>query len=423
VSVGTEVTPSTVAPAAAASRGIFYGWIVVAGAFLVLLVAYGAQYAFGVFFSALLDEFGWGRAELAGAFSLYIVVYCVAGFPAGRLTDRWGPRPVIAAGAVLLGGALAAMALVTGLWQPYVIYGLVASLGMGTAYVPCNATLARWFVRRRGLAVGIAACGHSLAVLAGPPVAQALVTALGWRRAYVAFGVTVLVALLLVALVMRRDPESTGQFPDNDPRPVSDEVAGGAGWTLGQAARTRSFWLLAMAFAAAWSPVFAPIVHMVRYSLDLGFSPMTGASVVAAVGFGALVGRPVMAVLSDHLGRRRIVLAAMLVQAAAFVGFALVTALPALYGVAVIFGWAYGSVTTLFGALVTDFFGRARAGALLGMLFALAGSATAIGPVAAGLLHDAFGTYGPAFVLGAVLSLAAALLLLVCRPPERPVQA
>jgi Major Facilitator Superfamily len=87
--------------------------VIVGGAFLVFLVAYGSQYAFGVFFAALLDEFGWSRAQLAGAFSLYTLVYCVAAFPAGRLTDRWGPRPVIAAGAVLLSGALAAMAVVT----------------------------------------------------------------------------------------------------------------------------------------------------------------------------------------------------------------------------------------------------------------------------------------------------------------------
>ncbi|MBI4593182.1 MAG: MFS transporter, partial [Candidatus Rokubacteria bacterium] len=95
----------------------FYGWVVAAGAFLVLFVAYGAQYSFGVFFSALLEEFGWRRASLAGAFSLYAFAYCVFGFPAGRLTDLWGPRVVIAAGGLFLGSALAGMALVSALWQ------------------------------------------------------------------------------------------------------------------------------------------------------------------------------------------------------------------------------------------------------------------------------------------------------------------
>lgn len=120
---------------------LFYGWVGGGGAFIVLFVAYGAQYSFGVFFAALLDEFGWSRASLAGAFSLYAFAYCIVGFPAGQLTDVWGPRRVILVGGCFLGVALAGMAAVTQLWQPYVLYGLVAAIGMGTAYVPCHATV------------------------------------------------------------------------------------------------------------------------------------------------------------------------------------------------------------------------------------------------------------------------------------------
>ncbi|HVQ75527.1 MAG TPA: MFS transporter [Candidatus Binatia bacterium] len=392
--------------------------MIVGGAFTVFLVAYGAQYAFGVFFAALLDEFGWRRAELAGAFSLYTLVYCLAAFPAGRLTDRWGPRPVIAVGALLLGGALASMALVTRLWQPYLIYGLVAALGMGTAYVPSSATVTRWFVRRRGLAVGIAACGQSMAVLVGPLLAQVLVTRLGWRGAYLAFGGTVLVVLSLVAVVMRRDPEAGGQHPDDDPRPPAPLAAPEPSWTLRRAMRTRSFWTLAAAFGAAWVPVFVPIVHMVRHCQDLGLSAMTGASVVAAIGAGALLGRPVMAVLSDRVGRKPVVAAGMAVQALSLAAFGLVASASGLSAAAFVFGWAYGSVSTLFSAMTIDFFGRAQAGSLVGVLFAIAGSATAIGPVAAGLLQDVFGSYRPAFALGAAISVVAVILLLLCQPPR-----
>ena len=135
---------------------LFYGWIVVAGAFLVLFMAYGTQYAFGVFFAALVDEFGWSRASLSGVFSLYAFTYAAFALVSGRLTDRWGPRAVIGAGGVLLGLGLIAMSQVSALWQPYVCYGLVTALGMSTAYVPCNATVAKWFTRRRGLAIGLA---------------------------------------------------------------------------------------------------------------------------------------------------------------------------------------------------------------------------------------------------------------------------
>src|SRR5207237_5283279 len=115
----------------------------------------------------------------SGVFSLYAFGYCVVGFPAGRLTDRWGPRAVVTAGAVLLGSALAAMALVRHLWQPYVLYGIVGALGMGTAYVPCHSTVVKWFARRRGLAIGVASTGASLGTLALPPLAQRLVIVAG----------------------------------------------------------------------------------------------------------------------------------------------------------------------------------------------------------------------------------------------------
>src|SRR5258705_948412 len=103
-------------------RAPFYGWIVVAGGFIVLFIAYGTQYAFGVFFGALLGEFGWSRASLAGVFSLYTVAYSACALAAGRLTDRWGPRTVIALGGGFLGLGLICMSQTTALWQPYVCY-------------------------------------------------------------------------------------------------------------------------------------------------------------------------------------------------------------------------------------------------------------------------------------------------------------
>jgi len=414
------VTARPERPGAAQAPALFYGWVVVGGAFLVLLVAYGAQYSFGVFFSALLEEFGWSRVSLAGAFSLYAFAYCMFGFPAGRLTDRWGPRRVIAVGGVFLGGALAGMALVTRLWQPYVLYGVVAALGMGTAYVPCNATVVKWFVRRRGLAVGIASSGASVGTFALPPLAQLLVDAVGWRAAYLVFGAGVFVLLNVIALAMRRDPESAGLHPDGAPgAPPAGAGATAASWPIGRAVRTSTFWILWAAFAATWIPVFIPLVHVVPFSRDLGFSRLEAASVVSALGVGAVVGRLVMGAVSDRLGRRNTAAVAMALQALAFGGFLSVSSLLTLYATAFLFGYSYGAVSTLFTAIVGDFFGREQAGALVGVLFAMAGSMGGVGPLLAGAVHDATGSYAPAFGLAAGLNVVAAALLLTCRPPRR----
>jgi MFS family permease len=398
---------------------LFYGWIVVAGAFLILFMAYGTQYAFGVFFAALVDEFGWSRASLSGVFSLYAFTYSVLAVVSGRLTDRWGPRAVISIGGVLLGLGLLAMSQVSALWQPYVCYGVVAALGMSTAYVPCNATVAKWFTRRRGLAIGLASAGGSLGTFVLPPVAHLVVSRLGWRWAYVVFGVAVLLALNAVAVLMRRDPETFGLAPDGDARPGS-AAARPEGWTTGRALRTRAFWLLFGVFGATWVAVFVPLVHLVPMARGLGIAPLLAATLVSALGAAALVGRLVMGGASDRIGRRPALAVALALQAAAFVGFALARELPGLYAASLLFGFSYGASSTLFPAAVADYFGREQAATLAGLLFALAGSLAAWGPLAAGFIYDHAGDYQLAWWLSAGFNVLALILLVLARPPAGP---
>jgi len=243
----------------------FYGWVVVGAAFSVLSMAYGASFSFGVFFSAMLEEFGWSRAALSGAFALYAFGYSVFAALAGSLTDRWGPRVVIATGGVFLGAGWIAMSATSAVWHPYVFYGIVAALGMSTANVPCGATVARWFVRRRGLATGLATAGGSFGAFAFPPVAQLLVSRVGWRWAYVAFGAAILLTLNLLAPLMKRDPESLGLTPDGDPPEDVDAATleRARDFTLAQAMRTRAFWVLFALFSATWFSIFTPLVHLV----------------------------------------------------------------------------------------------------------------------------------------------------------------
>ena len=396
----------------------FYGWRIVATAFAILFTAYGAQYSFGVFFAALLEEFHWSRASLAGVFSVYAFCYCAFGFPAGRLSDAFGPRRVIAVGGAILGLAMVTMALVHALWQPYVVYGLFAAAGMGTAYVPCNSTVVKWFVRHRGLAAGLANTGASVGTLVLPPLAQLAVSGLGWRGAYVVFGVLVALVINLAAPLMRRDPGVLGLYPDGAATPPLSGRDGARSLRLAEALRTRAFWMLGVAFSATWIPVFIPLVHLVPFARDLGHSPLAAASAISATGAGALVGRLAMGWLSDRIGRRPTIMLAMLMQAISFVAFTAARELPALYATAFVFGYSYGTISTLFSAIIGDFFGHAHAGTLVGFLFMLSGSMGSWGPLAAGALYDATGSYYRAFVLAAVLNLVAIGLLAACRPPR-----
>jgi len=398
---------------------IFYGWRVVAAAFAILFTAYGAQYCFGIFFAALLDEFRWSRAGLSGVFSAYAFAYCLTGFPAGHLTDRWGPRAVITAGAVLLGAGLTGMAAVRHLWEPYVVYGIIGGLGMGTAYVPCHSTVVKWFERRRGLAVGAASTGASLGTFALPLIAHRAVAAFGWRAAYVILGVGVFATLAVAATVMRRDPRSIGLSPDGDAEiTTASDAPSPAPWTLQRAMRVPAFWLIGGAFTATWLAVFVPLVHLVPFARDLGYDAGTGAWLLSAVGGGAVAGRLLMGAVSDRIGRRLTIVGAMTLQAVAFGGFATVRDLPALAGTAVAFGFSYGAISALFAAIVGDLFGPERAGSLVGFLFALAGSLAAWGPLVAGLVFDATGGYALVFHAAAAANIVAAVLVSLASAPR-----
>jgi MFS family permease len=162
-------------------KTFFYGWTVTACAFVVLFLTYGVQYSFGVFVPAMVDDLGWQRASLGGAFSLYSVVYTSFSLISGRLTDSLGPRRVISLGGVLLGFGLIATSQMSAHWQLFFCYGIVAALGMSTSYIPCNMTVVRWFQRKRGLALGIASCGASCGILVVPILASLLITTTDWR--------------------------------------------------------------------------------------------------------------------------------------------------------------------------------------------------------------------------------------------------
>ena len=393
-----------------------YGWIVVGAAFTVLFLAYGVQYAFGLFFTALTEEFGWSRASLSGVFSLYATTYSFLGLFAGRLTDRWGPRVVVALGGSLLGLGIALSGTVRALAPLYATY-LLAAIGMSSAYVPCSATVARWFAARRGLAVGVAMSGASVGTFAGPPLVALLLAEVGWRRAYALLGAGLALSLGLLAGLFVRDPGDRGITPYGAVPSTASIPPAADGWPLQRIVRHRSFVLLVAVYMTTWAPVFMPPVHLVPLARDLGLAPVVGATALSALGAGSLVGRLGMGAISDAIGRRPALVISLGLQTLSFAGLAGASGIVTLFAAAAAFGFAYGAVSSLMPAVVTDFYGPAHAGSLVGLIFGLAGPAGGLGPVLAGWLFDTTGSYVAAFALGAGLNLSALILAVVARPP------
>jgi MFS family permease len=413
----------------------FYGWIVTACAFCVLFLTYGVQYSFGVFLPFMLDELGWQRASIAGAFSLYSMIYSACSWASGRLTDTKGPNVVVAFGGVFLGCGIIATSQISVRWHLYLFYGVIAALGMSTAFIPCNMTVMKWFQRKRGLALGLASCGSSCGILLCPPLLAALIPRYGWRPVYLGCGAVILIVLNVVARFMVRSPELLGLAPDGDPLPAPNALPGQSavaaravvtpalltGWSLQESWRFPSFWLLFIVFVIMLLTVPTPFVHIVAFARDLGFSPTQGALAVSIMGVCAFVGSLSLGSLSDRIGRKQGLLLSLTMHVVAYLLFMGTQSLTVLYSAAAAFGFFYGSMATLFTALIGDFFGRRHAGAIGGFLFAGAGVLGAWGPMIAGYLRDTTGSYHLAFTYAVVTSAVSLLLFAVTpKPPPYP---
>tara|TARA_B100001123_G_scaffold76435_1_gene86308 strand:- start:16788 stop:18023 length:1236 start_codon:yes stop_codon:yes gene_type:complete len=395
----------------------FFGWRIVGAAFTVLFVVYGIQFSFGTFVGDVVDDTGWSENRLQLIFAIYIGLYSALSAISGWLTDRMGPRPVVAVGAVLLTSGYLLWATANNIIVVAIGMAIVAPLGMSCSWVPCNATVVRWFVVRRGFATAIATAGGSLANILVPPIAAVLVSAYGWRVAILAMSLTGGICMLLSSIVLERDPEGVGQNPDGRIEPtggLTEDLE--EGMTPAEAWRSRTYWKIFGMYALTFVAVFVPFVHGVQFAQSLGASLQTASTVISAIGIGGLVGRLVMGPVSDRIGRKNAVMLALFLETASFLGMAGANSLWLLYLSAATFGFAYGGGVVVFPPLVADFFGRAHAGSIVGRIFATAGTMAAIGPYTAQVLRDALGNYRWAFLLSGIANGLA--LLLATRLPS-----
>jgi len=398
---------------------IFPGWFVVAGAFLVMFMGFGAAYSFGPFFQSLRDEFGATRREIALIFSLTGFLYFLLGVVSGPLADRIGPRRVILAGGVLLGVGMLLAALTQELWQVYLTYSLCVGTGVGLTYVPAVGAVQRWFVRRRGFASGLAVAGIGLGTLLAPPAALALIETLGWRGAYAVLGVIALVGTLAGALLIERSPEVRGLTPDGDP-PRPTRAAAVWGLSPAQALRTRPFYLLYAAGVATTLGLFIPFAHLVPYATDHGISERWGALILGMIGAGSIAGRLGMGGTADRIGRRQALAGSFLLMAAVQLWWLGATEVWSLIVFALVFGVAYGGFVALMPALISDFFGVRYAGAVIGLIYTAAAIGNLLGPTLAGLAFDLADSYTLPILLSALANLVAVGCMIAIGNPARP---
>ncbi|HEX4041475.1 MAG TPA: MFS transporter [Xanthobacteraceae bacterium] len=398
-------------------HGLFYGWLVVAGAFTVTCVGFGCAYSFSAFVESLEREFGGSRGSVSLVFSLAGFLYFSLGSISGPLADRLGSRRLAVAGMLLIGGGVALAGLAQTLGQVYAAYGLGVGLGVGSSYVPAMGAVQRWFVRHRGLASGLASSGIGIGTLIAPPLAAALIASFGWRAAYLVLGGGSAVLGAGMALLIENDPRDRGLAPDGDPPHGSGKSVSASGASLREAIKSRRFIGLYGACLACSFAVFVPFVHLVPYAIDHGITQAVAVWLVSAIGVGSAAGRFLLGGAADRLGREFSLLAMFLGMALALAIWLVSTSFWPLVLFAFLFGTAYGGWVALLPAVVMDYFGGRNVSGIIGLLYTSVGFGTLIGPSAAGFAFDVMHSYTLPIAAGIGFNVIAAAVIAVTSRP------
>lgn len=397
---------------------IAYGWVVVAAGMLISCVSMGSCLSLGVFLQPMAEDTGWSRTGISSAGTLVFLAMGVSAFGWGRLNDRWGTRPVVLSGMVLLGIGLVAASRATSLAQFELLFGVLVGAAGGSVYAPLMTVASAWFDRQRNLAVSLVSAGMGMSPLVVAPFVGWMISAYDWRTAMLTLGIVAIVLLIPVAMLIRKPPPAIPAqgMPDHPVRAVPPEPS----MTVAQAVRTSAFLALALTHFACCAAHSGPIFHMVPYAIVCGIAPMAAVSVYGVAGLSGLGGRLLLGIASDKLGAKPVLVFGLAVQAMAAGTYYFVSQLGEFYALAVVFALAYGGVMPLYATLVREYFGIKIMGSVFGAVSAAASFGMALGPVAGGWVFDTFNGYGWLYIGSFGIGLGAMAVAFTFKPAPRP---
>lgn len=393
-----------------------YGWVVVAAGALMTCIVFGAVFSLAVFLQPISEATGWSRAGVSGAMTLVFLAMGVGGFVWGTLSDRWGARPVLLAGSVLLVLGLVLSSQAGSLLEFQLTYGLLVGFAAGSFFPPMIALVTNWFDRQRGLAVSLVSVGVGVAPMTMSPLASWLLSTQDWRSAQLIIGVLAAVILLPTALLVRKAP---AQSPATAGATSSDVAANNV-MSLGAALRSTPFIVLALTYFACCAMHSGPIFHTISYAMFCGVPSMAAVSIYSLEGLGGLGGRLLLGLLADRYGVKRVLVAGLLVQAFAAGAFVFANRLGEFYAIAFVFGLAYGGVMPLYAVLARSYFPGHIMGGVVGAAILVSSLGMALGPLAGGWIFDGFGSYSWLYIGSFVVGLGAVAISLAFPPVARP---
>jgi len=399
---------------------LYYGWIVLLACFIIAVIGFGIQYSFGVFFKSLEVDFGLTRTLTSAIFSAFLLLCPVFGVLNGWVLDRYGPRLIIILMGFFTGLSLLLTSRASVPWHLFASYSLLLAVGTGALFPVLMSIVSRWFIKRRGLALGLVGSGISAGIMVMAPVSAYLISGYGWRLSYFILGLVGFFVITPLALLQRRAPSEVSALPEGE-RLEAINLGSTEGqsynapgdFSLLQAVRARNFWLIFFMWFLCTFCVYTITAHIIPHAIDLGITPTRAATILSLVGGMGVVGRVVMGRVSDSIGRKQAILSCALPMAGAMLWLIWSSDLWMLYLFAVIFGFSYGGYVAPIAALIGDTFGLRNLGIIMAVVDAGWCTGGALGPVFTGYIFDISGNYFFAFLAGVLAMLVATGLVLI----------
>ncbi|MDK1020622.1 MAG: MFS transporter [Candidatus Hydrogenedentes bacterium] len=418
---------------------MYYGWKIVGATFVTWFISVGFLfYSYGTFFLALEKDFGESRFAISlGLACMNIAMGLLAPF-LGRAVDQWSIRRIMLIGAACMTAGFLVASQVTALGQFILLMGTLLGVGASMMGQLPNLTLvSNWFIRRRGMALGIATMGVSMSGMVMPPVTMWLILNFGWRTTFVVFGcLSSIVVMPLVGLIVVNRPEEMGLHPDGaseedaslladsaevgplrDSAPISGGRKPSPEFSVATTIRDREFWTITITIALTFFAMSAVLTHMIPHAKDLGISELRAPFVLSACAGAGVFGKILFGYIADFLDARFALLLSMGFQFCGTFLLLIAESYPTLILVGTIFGLGMGGILPLWGALVGEYFGRQSFGRVMGLMGPCMLPIQVCGVPFAGLVHDLTGEYTIAYRTDLVLILLASVVLLTLRRP------
>lgn len=409
---------------------MYFGWKTVIAGAIIACWGYGSwYYGMGALLLPLTQEFGWTRTQLTLAFSMRSIEGGLEGPFGGMAIDKYGERKITLISTIIACVGLIAVLFVRTIWEFVIVWGFIVSLGFNLGlYDTVNSAVAKWFVKHRSRAIGIVTIGGGLGAPVIVPIMTWIIENYSWRHALMFIVVTTALIALPLAWFWMKDnpPEYYGMLPDGDTRPPKGDgeevkIDYGYDFTPKEALRTRSFWMVLIAFTLNGGTLAMVTIHQMAFHQSMGIDALAAAGILGLMATISLGGRVLTATFGHRFTERQYIIIGYVLRTMGLIIFIYARTIPMIMLFAITYGIGYGITIPAQTSLRANYFGRKAYATITGYTTFFTAITNVAYPVFAAWIYDTTGSYFQAFWIITVLQALAIVFMYFGRKPDPPV--